>query len=46
MVDLTAFKKGAYTWHVTTKHTNVIGKKNSPWRPMKVQAIAASFRAP
>jgi len=54
-VDLTAFKKGAYTWRVTAKHTNVLGKKNSVWRAVKIQPVVApptvsaetdSFRAP
>jgi len=49
-LDLTAFKKGAYTWRVKAKHTHVIGKKNSPLRPMKIQPVVSAelpgFRAP
>jgi hypothetical protein len=37
LVDLTLFKKGFYTWRVVAKHPNVIGKRNSPWRPVKIQ---------
>lgn len=47
-VDLTNFKKGAYTWRVTAKHPNVIGKRHSTWRTLKIQPVVSSagFRAP
>lgn len=48
-LDLTSFKKGTYTWKVTAKHPNALGKKNSPWRTLKIQAVSSDtseFRAP
>lgn len=47
-LDLTNFNKGAYTWRVQAKHPNVLGKKNSPWRALKIQPVvsAMGFRAP
>lgn len=38
-LDLTGFKKGNYTWRVQAKHTNALGKKNSPWRGVKIQPV-------